>query len=100
LNLNYEEDISECEHDWNITTIFMEEDCDELSLKQYEYNININKYITEKMNESIDIINQLYDNLKNNFPDWKCEIAQCKDINYTYGNPMKLYFDGFDYVKS
>ena len=50
------------------------------------------------MTESIDMINELYDNLKHNFPDWKFEIAQCKDINYTYGNPMKLYFDGSDYV--
>jgi len=100
LNINYEE-ISEFDKTLTslITNTFME-DIDKETFKQIKYNLTINKYITKNMSVSVDMINELYDNLKHNFPDWKVEIAKCKDINYTYGNPMNLYFDGTDYVKA
>jgi hypothetical protein len=67
---------------------------------QIKYKIRINKYIDEQINICKDTINYLYDNLKINFPEWNMEIGRCKDINFTFGNPMELYFNGVDYVKN
>jgi hypothetical protein len=66
---------------------------------QIKYKIRINNYVDEQITICKSIINYLYDNLKKNFPDWSMEIGKCKDINFTFGNPMELYFNGIDYIK-
>lgn len=67
--------------------------------EQLKYNTDINEYIDEKMDLSYNIIHYLYEHIKDNFPKWTNEIALCKDINFTFGNPLDLYFNGSEYVK-
>ena len=70
------------------------------NIEQFRYKYNLNKYIEEQMKISITIIESLYEHLKYSFPGWKVELAQCKDINFSHGNPMKLCFNGIEYIKN
>jgi hypothetical protein len=70
------------------------------SLEEIQCMSNINRYIDENIDKSIKLINYLYDNIKHNFPEWETDIAQCKDINFSFGNPINLYFNGIEYIKN
>ena len=78
--------------------ILLEGNIEEIPV-QIKYNIETNEYIDENMDISYDIIDFLYDHIKNYFPEWSNEIALCKDINFTFGNPLDLYFNGNNYIK-
>ncbi len=71
-----------------------------LSQEQKLYNLRINEYIEEQIVKIIDLIKFLYMDIQNKFPEFTNEIALCKDIIFTFGNPIKLYYDNGQYIIS
>ncbi len=69
-----------------------------ITAEQVKYEIHINNYIDEEIKNIKRIIITLYDDIKTCFPEWETEIGLCKDIIFTMGNPINLFYDGTDYI--
>lgn len=78
--------------------VLFEDGFNDMTSQQVDYEIYINNYINEEIQKIKRIIITLYDDIKTCFPEWETEISLCKDIIFTMGNPINLYYDGSDYV--